>query len=67
MGRKNDGRPSSKPAGVLARRLRDALRHDALLLGRQRALHLGVYPIATFQYGSTTSYQVSYHIQQLFF
>jgi hypothetical protein len=28
---------------------------------------LGLYPIATFQYSSTTLYQVSYHIQYLFF
>jgi hypothetical protein len=28
---------------------------------------LGQYPIVTFQYSSTTLYQVSYHIQSLFF
>ena len=28
---------------------------------------LGLYPIVTFQYSSTTSFQVSYHIQYLFF
>jgi hypothetical protein len=28
---------------------------------------LGLYPIVTFQYSSTTLYQVSYHIQYLFF
>ena len=28
---------------------------------------VGLYPIVTFQYSSTTSYQVSYHIQYLFF
>jgi hypothetical protein len=28
---------------------------------------LGLYPIVTFQYISTTLYQVSYHIQYLFF
>ena len=28
---------------------------------------LGSYPIVTFQYSSTTLYQVSYHIQWLFF
>ena len=30
------------------------------------AVRLGFYPIVTLQYSSTTSYQVSYHIQQLF-
>jgi hypothetical protein len=25
--------------------------------------HLGLYPIVTLQYSSTTSYQVAYHIQ----
>jgi hypothetical protein len=29
--------------------------------------HLGLYPIVTFQYSSTTLYQVSYHIRYLFF
>ena len=28
---------------------------------------LGLYPIVIFQYSSTTLYQVSYHIQYLFF
>ena len=28
---------------------------------------VGLYPIVTFQYSSTTSYQVSYHIRYLFF
>jgi hypothetical protein len=28
---------------------------------------LGLYPIVTFQYSSTTLYQFSYHIQYLFF
>jgi hypothetical protein len=28
---------------------------------------IGLYPIVTFQYISTTLYQVSYHIQYLFF
>jgi hypothetical protein len=28
---------------------------------------VGLYPIATLQYSSTTLYQVSYHIQYLFF
>jgi hypothetical protein len=28
---------------------------------------VGLYPIVTFQYSSTTLYQVSYHIQYLFF
>jgi hypothetical protein len=31
------------------------------------ALGIGLYPIANFQYTSTTLYQVSYHIQYLFF
>jgi hypothetical protein len=30
-------------------------------------VRLGIYPIVTFQYSSTTLYQVSYHIQYLFF
>ena len=28
---------------------------------------VGLYPIVTFQYSATTLYQVSYHIQHLFF
>jgi coatomer protein complex subunit gamma len=28
---------------------------------------VGLYPIVTFQYSSTTLYQASYHIQYLFF
>jgi hypothetical protein len=32
----------------------------------QGALGLGLYPIVTVQYSSTTLYQVSYHIQYLF-
>ena len=28
--------------------------------------HLGLYPIVTLQYSSTTLYQVSYHIRSLF-
>jgi hypothetical protein len=31
------------------------------------ARHLGLHPIVTFQYSSTTLYQASYHIQYLFF
>ena len=41
-------------AGARAREARDHRR-------------LGLYPIVTLQYSSTTSYQVSYHIQYLFF
>jgi superfamily II DNA/RNA helicase len=28
-----------------------------------RGVDVGLYPIVTFQYNSTTSYQVSYHIK----
>jgi hypothetical protein len=28
---------------------------------------VGLYPIVTFQYSSTTLYHISYHIQYLFF
>jgi hypothetical protein len=31
------------------------------------AVDIGLYPIVTFQYSSATLYQVSYHIQYLFF
>jgi hypothetical protein len=31
------------------------------------AVELGLYPIVTSQYSSTTLYQISYHIQYLFF
>jgi hypothetical protein len=31
------------------------------------AARLGLYPIVTFQYRSTTLYQVPYHIRSLFF
>jgi hypothetical protein len=30
-------------------------------------VEIGLYPIITFQYSSTTLFQVSYHIQYLFF
>jgi microcystin degradation protein MlrC len=30
---------------------------------RRRQARLGLYPIVTFQYSSTTLYQFSYHIQ----
>jgi hypothetical protein len=46
--------------GLVAR----VARHPAL---PPRAEDLGLYPIVTFQYSSTTLYQVSYHIQYLFF
>ena len=32
-----------------------------------RSVGVGLYPIVTFQYSPTTLYQVSYHIQYLFF
>ena len=32
-----------------------------------REVHLELYPIVTSQYSTPTSYQVSYHIQSLFF
>jgi hypothetical protein len=44
----------------VAARVRRALRGA----GRAR---LGLYPVVTFQYSSTALYQVSYHIQYLFF
>jgi hypothetical protein len=31
------------------------------------AAEVGLYPLVTFQYSATTLYQVSYHIQYLFF
>jgi hypothetical protein len=34
---------------------------------RFEGVRIGLYPIVTFQYSSTTLYQVSYHIQYLFF
>jgi hypothetical protein len=48
---------------------------DLLLVGHRqdppavagRHPDLGLYPIVTFQYSSTTLYQVSYHIQYLVF
>ena len=30
-------------------------------------IQVGLYPIVTLQYGSTTLYQVSYHMRYLFF
>ena len=36
------------------------------LLG-ERGLRVGLYPVVTFQYSSTTLYQVFYHTQSLFF
>ena len=51
------------------------MRQEADILRKEReaarveaaAARLGSYPIVTFQYSSTTLYQVSYHIQYLFF
>jgi hypothetical protein len=34
-----------------------------LAVGHGGAVFVGLYPIVTFQYSSTTLYQVSYHIQ----
>ena len=42
-------------------------RHGAALPRQAVGGRLGLYPIITFQYGSTTLYQVSYHMQYLFF
>jgi hypothetical protein len=39
---------------------------QALAYLHKRGVALGLYPIVTFQYSSTTSYQVSYHIQYMF-
>ena len=36
-------------------------------LGTPPGVAVGLYPIVTFQYSSTTLYQVSYHIRYLFF
>ena len=36
-------------------------------LKREEDAKVGLYPIIAFQYSSTTLYQVSYHIQWLFF
>ena len=33
----------------------------------EKRVSLGLHPIVTLQYSSTTLYQVSYHIQYLFF
>jgi hypothetical protein len=44
-----------------SRGLPEAIRDDVL------KVLLGLYPIVTLQYSSTTLYQVSYHIQYLFF
>jgi hypothetical protein len=35
------------------------------VLQTQADLQVGLYPIVTFQYSSTTLYQVSYHIRYL--
>jgi hypothetical protein len=42
----------------------DAGNSDQML---RRKVRVGLYPIVTLQYSSTTLYQVSYHIQYLFF
>ena len=34
---------------------------------RDAFIQVGLYPIVTSQYSSTTLYKVSYHIQSLFF
>ena len=38
-----------------------------LVFGGCKNYKVGLHPIVTFQYSSTTLYQVSYHIQYLFF
>ena len=43
-----------------------AFRPGAPTAARVDEAGLGLYPIVTFQYNSTTLYQVSYHIQYLF-
>ena len=59
--------PASSP--TLAPREARQLGVDRLSQHRllRRAARLGLYPIVTFQYSSTTLSQVSYHIQHLFF
>jgi hypothetical protein len=57
-----------RPAVSLCHRLPPrplTTRTTAAKVGLSRAV--GLYPIVTLQYSSTASYQVSYHIQYLFF
>ena len=39
------------------------LRHEGRLVRRRRRQHLGLYPIVTSQYSSTTLYQFYCHVQ----
>ena len=41
--------------------------NDETMADACATVELGLYPIVTFQYSSTTLYQISYHIQYLFF
>jgi hypothetical protein len=50
---------------VLRQRRRQALAPRSLEHRLDR--HLGLYPIVTLQYSSTPLYQVSYHIQCMFY
>ena len=52
---------------LLAKRLGQRWAKKDLLLYFDRMVRLGLYPIVTFQYSSTTLFQISYHIQYLFF
>ena len=48
-------------------RLARRRRPHFLRAGRERDLRVGLHPIVTFQYSSTTLHQVSDHIQYLLF
>ena len=47
--------------------LQEVAQEEGRRRGERLPRHLGLYPIVTFQYRSTTLYQISYHIQYLFF
>jgi hypothetical protein len=51
----------SRPAGICQHY------HDRPAGTRRAALQVGLYPIVTSRYSSATLYQVSHHIQSLFF
>ena len=63
----NDSAPSSMQAFHAACANNQPACAEALVLaGCVVGLKVGLHPIVTFQYSSTTLYQVSYHIRYVF-
>jgi hypothetical protein len=63
MGRHNEKMPSSVIQAPRGPSASSQWEHSSI----PATAKVGLYPIVTFQYSSTTLYQFSYHIRSLFF